>query len=163
MALTAAQKTTLKAAILSEATLAQYVIDRRDDLIASYYNADSNPAVTVWRTVVTRDDVSGEGFDWTQVDNMTTGQGRIWDLLFDTSTRAIDPSEAGKRAGISECWKGTAGKVAVATHVLGRCKRTANRVEALFDVGTGTEATPSVLAFEGSVSVNEISDLLNAG
>ena len=161
--LTPAQLTTLKAAILANPALTQYVTDRRDDLIAAHYNEAASPAVTVWKTTVTRDEVSVDGFDWTQVDNLTVGQGRIWDWLFDNSQSAINPADSGKRSGISECWKGTAAKVAVGTFVLGLCKRSANRVEALFATGTGSVASPSVMTAEGDVSVNEISNLLNAG
>lgn len=161
MVLTPEQKTAFRAAILANPELTAWVQERRDDLIAGYYNEPS--ATIVWRTSVTRDDVSVEGFDWTQVDNLTAGQGRIWDLLFDTQTKTINPAEAGKRAAISECWKGTAGKVAVATFVLGKCKRTATRAEDLFDVGTGTSIAPSVLTFEGNLTTNEVSEVLNAG
>lgn len=163
MALTPAQLPALKAAILAEPALAQYVTDRRDDLIAAHYNAASLPLVTVWRTAVTRDELTGEGFDWTQVDNLTTGAARIWDWLFDNASRSINPADSGKRGGIAECWKGTAAKLAVGTFVLGKCKRTATRLEALFAVGDGTVAVPAVMGFEGNVSVNDISNLLNAG
>ncbi|WP_196300870.1 hypothetical protein, partial [Streptococcus pneumoniae] len=79
----------------------------------------------VWRTQVSRDDVTGDGFDWTQVDKLTVGQARIWDLIFSTQTGFISFAEPGKRAGIAEAWKGTAGKVAVATFVLNAGKRAA--------------------------------------
>jgi hypothetical protein len=115
-----------------------------------------------WRSSVTRDAVTTEGFDWTQVDNLTTGQARIWDLLFDTQTGAINPGEPGKRAAISECWKGTAAKVAVATFVLSRCKRFARRGERVFATGTGTDATPGLLTFEGTISAQNVSDALRA-
>ena len=163
MALTSPRLTALKAAILAEPSLAQSVTDRRDDLIAAHFNAASLPLVTVWRTAVTREEATAEGFDWTQVDNLTAGQARIWDWLFDNQARAINPADAGRRAGIAETWKGTAAKLAVGAFVLGKCKRTATRCEALFAVGDGTVAVPAVMGYEGTVSVNDISNLLNAG
>lgn len=159
MALTPAQQTALKAAILADPELTVWVQDRRDDLIAGYYNEATT--TIVWKTSVTRDDSTGEGFDWTQVDNLTTGQARIWDLLFDTLSKTVNPSEPGKRAAIAECWKGTAGKVAVGTFVLSTWKRAANRVEALFATGSGTSLSPSTMTFEGSLTTNEVSALLN--
>lgn len=162
MQLSTAQKAALKADILANPALTQEVIDRRDDLIAAHYSAASSPAFIVWRFNVTRDECTVDGFDWTQVDNLTVGQARIWDLLFDTASRAINFGEPGKRAAISECWKGTAAKVAVATFVLGKGKRTANRVEKLFATGTGSDAAPGTLVVEGKLTQPEISELLNA-
>jgi hypothetical protein len=160
MSLTPAQLTTLKAAILAEPSLAQYVTDRRDDLIAAYYNEPASPVKTVWRTAVARNEAQAVGFDWTQVDNLTVGQARIWfDALFGGGH--LDATDDGQRAGIAEAWKGTAAKVAVATFVLGKCKRAANRVEALFATGTGSVAVPAVMEFEGEIDTDTVSRLLN--
>ena len=63
----------------------------------------------------------------------------------------MDPSIAGVRAGITEAWKGTAGKVAVRDFVLGRCKRKVTRFERLYATGTGTEAAPGLLVIEGEL------------
>jgi hypothetical protein len=160
MSLTTAQGATLEAAIRANPALTQLVADRRDDLIAAYYNEPASPTVTVWRTAVPRVDAQAEGFDWTQVDNLTTGQSRIWfDALFGNGF--VNAADAGQRAGIAEAWKGTAAKVAVATFVLGKCKRAATRAEALFATGTGSVAVPAVMTFEGNVQPSEVSDLLN--
>lgn len=158
--LTTEQLTTLKAAILAE-TDAEFVPLRTandEQGMADWYNAASTHVV--WRTSVTRDEIMGDGFDFTQVDNLTVGQARIFDwLLWDG---AVDPSQASKRAAISEAWKGTAAKVAVGTYILGLCKRAASRVEKLFAVGTGTTGSPAVMGFEGAVSAQNISDALRA-
>lgn len=144
----------------ADPALTQFVADRRDDLIAAYYNESASPTVTVWRTAVSRSEAQASGFDWTQVDNLSTGQARIWfDALFGDGF--INAADAGQRAGIAEAWKGTAAKVAVATFVLGQCKRSATRAEALFAVGTGSVSVPAVMAFEGDVQPSEVSDLLN--
>ena len=62
------------------------------------------------------------GFDWVEVDNLTVGKARIWEWLFDNATTTINPSKANVRAGIAECWKGTAAKLAVQAAVLAHCK-----------------------------------------
>lgn len=162
MALTEAQLPTLKAAILAETDPTFVALRTANDEqgMAAWYNAAST--FVVWLSAVTRDTVTVEGFDWTQVDNLSVGQGRIWDLLFDTQSKTINPSEPGKRAAISECWKGTAAKAAVATFVLGKCKRFATRCELLFATGTGTDATPGLLTFEGSITAQTISDALRS-
>lgn len=128
--------------------------------MADWYNIAST--YIVWLLSISRDVVTVEGFDWTQVDNLTTGQGRIWDLLFDTQTKTINPSEPGKRSAITECWKGTAGKVAVATFIFSKCKRQALRGEKVFATGTGTEASPGTLTAEGLVTAQNISDALRS-
>jgi hypothetical protein len=130
-------------------------IGRDDTTLSAIYSAPSSPAVIVWRTAVPRIDAQAEGFDWTQVDNLTTGQARIWfDALFGDGF--VNAADAGQRAGIAEAWKGTAPKVAVATFVLGKCKRTANRVEALFATGAGTSLSPSLLVYEGGIGQSEL-------
>lgn len=155
--MTPAQLTTLKAAIDADQVLSAYPnnSDGAFDM-ALYLDTASSPAFIVWRTNVSRDEVTAEGFDWTQVDNLTTGQARIWDLLFDNQSRAINAGDAGKRAGLAECWKGTAGKLAVGAFVLTKCKRTATKGERIFATGTGTELAPGTLVIEGAISYQDI-------
>ena len=153
--LTPAQLTTLKAAILADPILAAYGQDADSAYaVAAAFSAPSSYAV--WASSVSRDEVTGDGMDWTQVDNLTVGQARIWDWLFDNDAKRINASDPGKRAGVSEAWKGTAAKVAVAAFVLGKCKRNANRIEALLATGTGTTASPGTMNFEGSLSYVDI-------
>ncbi len=153
------QLTTLKAAILAETDAAFIALRNANNEqgMADWYNAAS--PVYVWRTAVQRKEAQGSGFDWTQVDNLTVGQARIWlDGLFEDGS--LNASDAGQRAGIAETWKGTAAKLAVQAYVLGVCKRFATRCEALFATGTGTQAVPSALDFEGAISAQDISDAL---
>lgn len=155
--MTPAQLLTLKAAIAADPVLNAYPNNSDGAFDMSIYlDGASSPAFIVWRTNVTRDGMTVEGFDWTQVDNLTTGQARIWDLLFDNSSRAINAGDLGKRAGLAECWKGTAAKVAVGTFVLSKCKRTATRGERIFATGTGSDATPGVLVIEGTIAYQHI-------
>ena len=96
------------------------------------------------------------GFDWVQVDNLSVGKARIWDWLFSNQLQTMNPSKTNVRAGIAECWKGTAAMLAVQAAILVHCKRAANRLEALFATGTGTDASPSTMAVEGTVSYQEV-------
>jgi hypothetical protein len=154
-----AQLTALKVAVLADPALV--AVGRNDTELARLLNLPTT--FVVWRTSISRRDCQAQGFDWTQADNLTTGQARIWDWLFDGDSQTMNPSEPGKRAGISECWKGTAAKVANATFVLGRCKRFATRAEQILGSGTGTEGTPATLGFEGSVGIGDIGDMWNHG
>lgn len=150
--LTSAQLATLKACINAVPEWAALPNDSDNAVtIAAGLNALASPAWIVWRTNVSRDDVTGDGFDWTQVDNLTAGQARIWELLFATETGRISFASAGKRAAISETWKGTAAKVAVATYVFSQAQRSATSGEKCLSTGTGSTASPATMGREGAI------------
>jgi len=156
--MTPQQLTTLKAAILADTDPA--VITARtngaDNELARLYNLTASPSFIVWRTSVPRNEAQGVGFDWTQIDNLTVGQARIWfDALFDGG--GLNAADAGQRAGVAEAWKGTAAKVAVRDFVLGVCKRAATKAEKALATGTGSDAVPAALGFEGTLSSDDIS------
>lgn len=161
--MTPEQLAILKAAVLADAALAQWRTDRRDDLIAAYYNEPADPAYTVWRTFITKDEVYDNGFAWAQIDNVSEQRWRIWVELFDNDSRSMNPSKPNVRAGVGEVWSGTAAKVAVGNYVLGKCKRTITRAERLFATGDGSAVAPGTLGWEGEVHPNTISKFLNEG
>lgn len=160
MDLTNAQLTTLKNAILADPSLTDEVAAGANGAIADAFNLPASPEFIVWRTTVTREECSVDGFDWAQVDNLTVGQARIWDWLF--ASGSANPSEPGVRAGIGECWKGTAAKLAVGTFVLGKCKRPITRFERLYATGTGTSVSPGLLVVEGAVTSEIVAQALAA-
>lgn len=154
MALTPAQLTVFRAALLAELDpeLVGYRTNGQTPLIAAWYNTEVSGFV-VWRKRVTRAEAQAVGFDWTQVDNLNVGQARIWfDGLF--MDGLLDATDEGQRAGVAEAWKGTAAKVAVATFVLSKCKRNATRAERLFAVGAGTDLSPAT-APGGELSITD--------
>ena len=159
MYLTPEQQATLKTAILADQTLNQIYSDGDLGALAAALNADKSPAVVVWRSSVSKDEIMQNGFDWVEVDNLTVGKARIWEWLFDNATTTINPSKANVRAGIAECWKGTAAKLAVQAAVLANCKRNASVLESLFVTGTGTTASPALLGVEGDVSWYDLTSL----
>lgn len=130
--------------------------------MAEWLNGVASPAFICWRTRVPLDEIMQNGFDWTQVDNATVGQARIWEWLFNNTTKTINPSKANVRAGIAECWKGNAQKLAVQAAVLGHCKRSATRGERIFATGTGTDVTPGNFGFEGAISDGDVVRALSA-
>lgn len=160
--LTDAQMTTLAAAIRAstDPVVVAALAIRNDVALTDWCNSDGT--FVVWKTRASQDELMQlPGFDWVQIDNLTNGQARIWEWMFANNDKAIDPSKAQIRAGISECWKGTAAKVAVATAVLDGCKRVATNVEGMFATGTGTLASPGALVYNGSVGLTEVSTALN--
>ena len=157
MALTPAQLATLKADILADPAFNGLPMTSGGaEVIKEAYNQIVNPAFIVWRSSVTQDEITQNGFTWTEVDNLTVGKARIWEWMFANQNRTFNPSKANVRAGIVECWSGTAGKVAVQNAVLAHCKRSANRAEKLFATGTGTDATPATMSFEGKLTGDDV-------
>lgn len=124
--------------------------------IADELNKVDPSNFVVWRTSVPQDEIMQNGFDWVQVDNLTNGKARIWDWLFDNSAKTINPSKVNVRAGIAECWKGTAALLAVQAVVFGHCKRNATVVEKLLATGTGTTLSPATMSFESPISYQDI-------
>lgn len=165
MALTTAQLQTLKAAILADPTLAAMTSGPGTDYnaTAQAMSAEAAPAFVVWKTNATRAELQDMGtFNWTVVDNLSTGSKyRIWEWMFGT-TGSINPSKANIRAGIAATWNGNAQLLAVQAAVLEACKRNATRLEKLFATGTGSGASPAVMTVEGGVSLGEIAGLFNA-
>ena len=162
--LTDAQLLIFKAALLAETDpeLVGYRTNGQTPLIAGWYNQDKTPAVVVWRTSVKQDEIMQNGFDWAQVDNLTVGAARIWEWMFNNVAQSINPSKLNVRAGIDECWKGTAAKLAVRDAIYLHCKRNATRGEALYATGTGTTLSPSTMGFEGQITEYDVARALSA-
>lgn len=160
------QTATLKAYILADAVLGPKTSGPGTDYgaIADALNLDASPVFVVWRTSVTREEIqSDDAFNFTQVDNLTTGSKyRIWDWMFDNASKSINPSKPNIRAGIAATWTGNAQLIAMQDVVLTRCKRNARRVERVFATGTGTTQTPGFLVFEGTVDLGHIAAMFNA-
>lgn len=157
-ALTSTQIAALKTACLADTVGCKPFHDAaNDDALAGYFNADTATFI-VWRTSVTKEEITQDpSFDWTRVDNLSVGKARIWDLMFDNSSRAINASNANVRAGIAAAWVGAAADLAVQAAVLAKCKRSATRAEKALASGTGTSVSPAVMTFQGTISVGEAS------
>lgn len=156
-ALTTAQLLTLKAAIDADPMLS--VLPNNSDsafTIAAAFNSPANPVFIVWKTRVSLDEIQQNGFDWTQVDNLTDPKARTWEWMFNNQERTVNPSKLNVRAGINEVWQGTAGKLNVRAQVYVHCKRSASRAEKLFSTGTGSDADPATMASSGDLSYQEI-------
>jgi hypothetical protein len=154
--LTPGQYAALKAAIDADPLLA--VLPNDSDgafAIAAAFNQPAAPAFIVWRTKVTKKAIhASPAFDWTRVDNLSVGKARIWDLMF--SAGDIDASQANIRAGIDATWVGTQADLNVRAAVYTQCKRSATRAERVLATGTGSDASPGTLTFEGEIGYDEI-------
>lgn len=156
--LTPLQLATLKTAILAEtdSEFITYINSGATGAMADFYNKNSSPAFTVWKTAVGKDEITQNGFDWTRLDNLNIGKARVWDGLFDNASRTTNPSKSNVRAGIETVWVGTAADLAVRAQIYVHCKRIATRAERLYATGTGTNLSPGILVFEGFITNGDI-------
>lgn len=146
---------------VTEPTIAQAVANREDYLVVQWLNTTATPDFWCWRTSVALDEIMLNGFDWVQVDNLSVGKARIWEWLFNNETRSINPSKENIRAGIEECWKGSAPMIAVRDAVLGHCKRKITNGELIYATGAGTSVDPGQFGYEGSISSGDVASALN--
>lgn len=152
MPLTSAQLTILKNDILADPALAA-LPNTPDDAfaIAAAYNAAASPAFVVWKSSVSTGDIMANGFTWTEIDALAVGKARIWDWM--SRLGAINPSKANVRQGLRDCFGNTS---ATYTGMLPHLKRSATRAEKLYATGTGSDATPGTLVFEGNLSYQDV-------
>jgi hypothetical protein len=155
MPLTPAQLVTLNAAIDADPVLSAYPNSPDGAYeIAAVMDLPATPAFIVWKSSVNPDEIVRNGMDWTRVDNLTVGKARIWEWM--TKLGTFNPSKANIRAGIDATWVGTAADLAVRATVYTHCKRSATVAEKLFATGTGSDASPATMAFEGRLTYLDV-------
>jgi hypothetical protein len=152
--LTTEQKATLKTAIIADNALNAMYTDGNLSGLAAAINAVAQPAFIVWKTSVSVDEIMRNGMDWARVDNLTVGKARIWDWL--GRLGSFDSSKPNVRVGIDSAWVGTAADLAVRASIYVHCKRAATFVEKLLATGTGSDANPATMSYEGEVSWSEL-------
>lgn len=150
--LTSSQLQALKAHINGDPLLAaQPATSDGAFTIAAALNAPATPAFVVWRTAVTIEEIMSNGFRWTDVDALTAAKFRTWDLMCRLGT--INPSRPNVRQGIRDCWgNGSQQEAAILPHL----KRAATRAEQVLASGTGSDAAPATMSFEGELSYQDV-------
>lgn len=159
--LNSAQQLTLKNSILADPILSALPPSSDSAFqIADVYNQPEANTWIVWKSFVTQDEIMQNGMDWTRIDNLSVGKARIWDWMFKNSAQAINPSKANIRAGIDATWVGTASDLAVRAAVYVHCKRQATRLEKILSSGTGSDASPATMGYEGLISYSDVKDAM---
>jgi hypothetical protein len=153
--LTTGQLATLKAAIEADPVLNAYPknSDGAYD-IAAALDVPAEPAFIVWKTNVSVDEIMRNGMAWDRVDNLTVGKARIWDWL--GRLGSFDASRANVRSGIDAAWIGTAADLAVRAAIYVHCKRSATKAEKILATGTGTDAVPATMGYEGRLQYTDV-------
>lgn len=155
MALTASQRQLLKAAIDGTPELA--ALPNTPDnafAIAEYFNALASPAFRVWRTNVSTKDVKN-AIVWTEYIGRSVGEKSAFELMI--SNGVINAADPNIRQGIVDVFSGPAAAVTRA-NLTNISKRDATRGEKVFATGTGTDASPATMTFEGALSYQDVQD-----
>ncbi len=153
MALTTEQKATLKTHIQNTQALnAFYSIGDLSGL-ESALNADASPAFIVWKTSVDKNEV-GKAFVASALAAITAGNN---DKLanFAAWNNTVNPSRQDQRAFFDDVFSVAAGASTRAA-LLALWKRNATVTEKLFATGTGNDAAPATMSFEGFVTFSDL-------
>lgn len=156
MALTTQQLATLKAAIAAE-TDPTFVAARNAGAtgeMAAFYSADANPVFTVWKSMVSIN-LIGKAFDATELAALSSANQTRLQTLAMFLAGGVDPSQSSNRGFFDDIFSG-AGGVNSRAKLLALWKRPARRIEKLFATGTGSDAVPAPLVYEGNLSNNDL-------
>ena len=150
--MTPSQLATLKAAIQAEsdASFVQYRNEGNTGMMADWFN-QQHATFIVWKNTVSAEEIMSNGFVWTAVDALTAGKARIWEWM--TRYGNINPSKANIRQGLADCF-GAASAMALA--VMPHLRRGCTRGERVFATGTGTDANPGVMGYEGMIDNDDV-------
>lgn len=167
MALTPTQLTTLKADIAANANTipagrpfagtAINALPNNSDAnaeIALWYNGDASPSFTVWKTSVSLGAI-GNAMNATEVAGLTSLNLDRLNILATFSNGGIDPSKSDRRAAFDDIFSGAGGATTRAALLI-LWKRLAKWIEKLFATGTGSDASPATLVYEGSIIGNDV-------
>lgn len=163
--LTAAQKTTLRAFILADPIMGPQATAQNFAIIKNELNADAAPDFWAWRTSVSRADIyntvdfEGGSWSWTTYKNQSVTEQGAWTQMFMGDIANF--AQANMRAGVAAIFTGSAQANAQDAHILSVARRKANVTEKLFSSGTGSTASPAIMTFEGTLSEQNVSDIVN--
>ena len=163
MPLTSVQLPTLKTAILNDPTMAAlfnptppavYSSDK-GQAIADLFNLQAaSPTFTVWKTNVDIGAV-GDNIVATELAGLSSLNATRLQTIGLYSPNGVNPSLPDRRAFFDDVFSG-AGGIATRAKLLILWKRLATRAEKLFATGTGTDAVPAVMTFEGDVVYQDV-------
>lgn len=159
--LTSAQKTTLKAAINANPTWSAYPMtgDGYYDL-ARELNKEASPAFVVWRTNVSVTE-TGKAFNGSEWAGMTSANHTRLQTVAQYSTAGYNAALADIRAMFNDIWSGAGGALTRAA-LLVIWKRNALYGEKILATGTGSDASPATMTFEGLLTDTDVREARNS-
>lgn len=164
-----------KAAILAEASLAAAVAAGQDGTVADFFNQAAIPQFNVWRSSTPANDIA-DAINWQNLTPSDAADGtatftnralvcqakqiNIQVLL--QGKESVNSARSNIRAGFQDALtnipSGVGGASATGgwAAVKATMTRAATRAEKLFATGTGTQANPADLGWEGTVSSSDV-------
>jgi hypothetical protein len=157
--LTSSQQGTLKAAILADSQLNAFpnTTDGNFDL-AVFLGGLASPAFRVWRTNVPTKDVKN-AIVWTEYIARSQGERDAFVLMI--SNGIINGADVNIRQGIQDIFSGPSGAT-TRTNLTAISKRDATRIEKILATGTGSDASPATMTYEGSISGTDVAAARNS-
>lgn len=122
--------------------------------LARFYNTDASPAFVVWKTGVPLTTV-GNAFNATELAGLTSLNTQRLQNLAAWLVTGVNPSLSPVRQFFDDIFSGAGGTNTRAA-LLALWKRIASRAERLYATGTGSDAVPGLLVFEGSLSGSDV-------
>ncbi len=152
MALTQQQLAALKAHILANGEVSNFVSSGDMGAVAEWYNAEHSPAFITWKTSLSKSEIR-EAVNWAEVVALTPNGLMAFQIL--TNTDEINPSDDDIRAAFATIFTG-AGGTNSRNALTAAAKRHASRVERVFATGTGSDGSPAKLVVVGPISYSDI-------
>lgn len=122
--------------------------------IAAAYNLPASPSFTVWKTKVVVAEI-GDKFNGAELAGLTTANQSRLQTIAVYSAQGLNPSLPDRRAAFDDIFSGAGGALTRA-NLLALWKRLATRGERLYATGTGSDASPGTLVFEGQITIDDV-------
>ena len=165
MALTPAQKTTLKTDVESNPDVASDLANGDYGAIAAYYNANASPDYHIYRGSVSSNEVR-DVIDAQNIADITDAdRGRCVDLLAIRADIGFSGANARDRSAWNDIFSAANGDESQQA-IAALWTRLATRGEKLFTLSTGSgadAANADTVSFEGSLSPSVIADAVANG
>jgi len=150
MALTTAQLQALAVDIAASEFSALPQISDSAFVIAQAYNLNASPDFTVWKSLVSLDEI-GRTMDAGEIETLSGLENDRMRTFAVYSPNGVTPSRIDHRAFFDGVFSGAGGAI-TRPALLVLWKRLATRVETLLATGTGSDASPGTMTHEGNIS-----------
>ncbi len=170
MALTAAQKATLKAYIIATPALNSQPNNSDGAFaIAEIINATATPDYWVWKTNLHEHELTGQTspdgtvWSWTAYTFRSVSEQNGYARMFNSSL-SLNPSLPNIRQGFQDIFSGGGSNAPQQrAHFLAMSRRKASTVEKLLVAsGDGTTAVPGTMGFVGPITYADVHDARNS-
>ncbi len=149
--ITDAQMPVLQTAILADPALTAIpnTYPAGAQQLAAELNATASPTFVVWRTSVSIGEV-GRNFNASDLSGMTSLNHTRLQTLAVYLSAGVNPSQPSIRQFFDDVFSGAGGANTRAS-LLTLWKRNARYIERIFATGTGSDASPGLLVYEGTI------------